>query len=188
VSDGGNLSGQLNRVQAFQTNGVYVAVIGDYKATRGGLLRPGSLTVSSNTMYLADTDNNRVTTYDMTSANWKPLSLATNYLNRPEDVAPQLRWVFISDTMNHRIVQFVTDYGPSTIWPVSAVDAGGGNVLRTLAWDAIPGLKYDLQYTINLVNWFPVAGMTNMPGVDAVMTGQDTAPALQLRVYGVVSH
>jgi hypothetical protein len=182
VTDGGNTPGELNRVQTFLTNGQHVALIGNYEATRGGLRRPGGLTVSSNTVYLADTDNNRVTTYDLPSAKWTPLGLATNYFNKPEDAAPQLRWLFVSDTMNHRIVQFVIDYGPPTIWRVPSVP------VVTEAWDAIPGRKYDLEYTTDLVNWFPVAGATNLPGVNAVMTGQDTSPTAPALSYRVRVH
>jgi hypothetical protein len=185
VSDSGPGPGGHSRIQTFLTNMQHLAVLGTHDAANGGLLQPGGMAKYSNTLYIADTDNNRVTTFDLSSSAWTPLTLATNLLDRPEDVAIQLRWLFIVDTGNNRIMQLVVDHGPSTVWPASETDAGGGNVLRTLAWDAMAGWRYDLEYTTNLVSWLPIAGMTNMPGTNAVMTGQDTAPASSPRTYRV---
>jgi hypothetical protein len=189
VSDSGNAPGGQNRIQAFQTNGQLIAVIGNDDPSRGGLLRPGGLVQYSNTLYLADTDNNRVMSCNLSSTNWSPLTLPSNSLNKPEDVAQDLRWLFVSDTLNNRIVQFVVDYGPSKIINVSSVPVGGGNVQDTEAWDAMPGWRYDLLCSTNGSPYFPVTGMTNLLGTNGVMTGQSTVPAsLTTKSYGILAH
>lgn len=182
VSDYGNAPSGQNRIQTFTTNGTYLAVIGSRSPDEGGLLRPGGMASSGEFLYVADIDKNRVMSMDLLTDAWSPLAVATNLFKKPEYVAQQLRWLFVADTLNGRIHQIVVDYGQPTTFHLSQTQSGG-NTTTKVAWDALPGVTYDVEYTTDGVTWFPVAGATGLAGVNGLMTVQDTAPTVPAREY-----
>jgi hypothetical protein len=183
VSDTGNAPSGQSRIQTFNTDGTYLETLGTRDSAEGGLARPGGMATSVDTLFVADIDHSRVAVRDMLTGEWTSLSgVATNVLRKPEYVAQQLRWLFVSDTANNAIRQIVIDYSA----PVPFVLSSGATSTR-VAWDALPGFRYTLQYSDDSwVTATDVPGATGLTGIDGLMNATHAAAPVAGREYRVV--
>ncbi|MBN1370659.1 MAG: cadherin domain-containing protein, partial [Anaerolineaceae bacterium] len=101
-----------NRIQYFDTNGVYGGQAGTYGFGAGEFNWPQGITINQSTgqVYLADTINSRVQVFDQNLGNpqaFGSYGTADGQFKRPYDVAVDSAGnYYVADTFNHRIQKF----------------------------------------------------------------------------------
>jgi uncharacterized protein (TIGR03437 family) len=136
----------------------------------GGLAGPHGIAVDANdSLYVADTGNNRIAVFaSIPAAISGPTPAVTiNSLNNPSDVAVNAltQEVWVSDAFNSRILRFLNydqllqgNLNPTVTIPVSLPDAlaldGNGNPVTVEAGANRVGFYYPLMYPANSANYF----------------------------------
>ena len=98
-----------NRLQRFGPNGQFVFSVGGPFASRARFASPTALCLDSyHHIYIADTDNDRITSYIATGLWFMDYVSPTKEVafSRPQGVAVDLEGrIYVADTMNHRVVR-----------------------------------------------------------------------------------
>jgi PKD repeat protein len=112
-SDYGN-----NRVQIFNSSGTHLATIGGGACGTGNtqLCWPRRLAIFGNQLYIADAANHRVQifnisdpvspTYQATLGQTGAHGSSNNRFHRPQGVAVDMNYIYVADTLNHRVQIF----------------------------------------------------------------------------------
>ncbi len=96
------------RVEVFSRDGQFLRAWGSLGSANGQLDGPTGIAVCEPTVFVADTNNNRVQVFD-TAGN---LSAVYGGMNAPHGVACDDMFLYVADTGNHRIaVMMLADYG-----------------------------------------------------------------------------
>ena len=99
-----------DRIQRFDPEANTFSAVGSQGAAAGQFQRPMGVAVSGDTLFVADTDNNRV---QKLALDGTPLATYADGLNGPQgiEVAPD-GTIWVADTGNHRIVHLSADFDP----------------------------------------------------------------------------
>lgn len=103
-----------SRVQKLSPTGAFLAVIGRPGRGAQKLLRPNAIAIAGNLLFVANTENNRITVYNTTNGavvrEWGGQGTADGKLDMPNGVAigPDNN-VYVTDTFNHRIQVFTQE-------------------------------------------------------------------------------
>jgi DNA-binding beta-propeller fold protein YncE len=98
-----------NRLQKFGPEGQFIFALGGPAASQARFASPTAISLDAyHHIYIADTDNNRVTSYIATGLWFMDYVSPSKEIafSRPQGVAVDLEGrIYISDTMNHRIIR-----------------------------------------------------------------------------------
>ncbi len=133
-----------NRLQKFGPQGQFIFAIGGPEGSQPRFASPTAICLDVyHHVYVADTDNNRVTCYTAVGR-WQidfhgPTSALA--LKRPQGIAvDSLGRVFVSDTMHHRIIRMTPEGRPDSVIGGSGPAPGELDEPRGLAIDLDGGL------------------------------------------------
>ena len=106
---------ETTRIQVIDTNGHFVAEFGGFGWREGEFDYPNDLALSLDTLYVADTGNNRVQYCNLVNRIFYPIetTLENYQLDAPEGIGIGRNGeVYVVDTSNHRCVRFSRNLAP----------------------------------------------------------------------------
>ncbi|GIW91555.1 MAG: hypothetical protein KatS3mg109_1987 [Pirellulaceae bacterium] len=128
VSDGApfwNRERGNHRIQIFQSNGTYLATLGQTGICGSGQTQfcgPRHITIYGNELYVADAGNNRVQIFNITNPASPGYVATIGGLNNPSGVAVDANYIYVADTWNDQVRVFHR----STRAHVTTIGAGWG--------------------------------------------------------------
>ncbi|MCC9075204.1 SMP-30/gluconolactonase/LRE family protein [Litorilinea aerophila] len=128
VSDGApfwNRERGNHRIQIFQSNGTYLATLGQTGICGSGQTQfcgPRHITIYGTELYVADAGNNRVQIFNITNPASPGYVATIGGLNNPSGVAVDANYIYVADTWNDQVRVFHR----STRAHVTTIGAGWG--------------------------------------------------------------
>ena len=182
-----------SRLQQFNSNGQFLALLGSSLPAQGGLNRPAGLAIRpTGGIFIADTDSSRIVTNAGPALTWGTL-VDSIVLSLPEGVAWDPQGVlYVSDTGHGRVLRLslpdLINKIPLLGLAVSGPPAGG----FVVTWQGQSGWTYTVQYTDRLQDqnsWTDVPAANSVTGHDGVMSCTDTnIGGVSARTYRVYAY
>ena len=182
-----------SRLQQFNSNGQFLALLGSSLPAQGGLNRPAGLAIRpTGGIFIADTDSSRIVTNAGPALTWGTL-VDSIVLSLPEGVAWDPQGVlYVSDTGHGRVLRLslpdLINKIPLLGLAVSGPPAGG----FVVTWQGQSGWTYTVQYTDRLQDqnsWTDVPAANSVTGHNGVMSCTDTnIGGVSARTYRVYAY
>ena len=194
------------RIQEFDENGDFVAIVGDSSEDRGDLNRVMGLEVGTNSnLLVANSGDDELLELDLSGGTpaWV-LKLGPSQLDNPSDVDIDMHGsIYIADTDHHRVLVLPADdsdgdgskdveeriagtnpHDEDEIFAIVSQRLEGDSVVIT--WSSVTDHLYTLSVTENLKDgpWVDIIDCSDVPGTGDLMSYTNTTPST-MRFYRV---